>query len=200
MPRCKQCRRYARAWLRFGDVLSWAQVELHRGGRGDQVGEQGSTGDMRGARREHGRAPSVGPWLQHPHRAPRLLPAGGCYQMAVSLLQSALWDSGYLVCHGFKPHGKQNVSALSMPGHDSSGPCFSAVAVCHEGGNPGTAPLRFLPSVFLPAVPPPFAGKGKSCCRPSSQCRRSGAAPGGSGEAGGGCPLLPAPCSAQQGC
>lgn len=58
----------------------------------------------------------------------------------------------------------------------------------------------FCPRVFLPAVPPPFAGKGKSCCRPSSQCHRSGAAPGGSGEAGGGCPLLPAPCSAQQGC
>lgn len=155
---------------------------------------------MRGAQREHGRAPSAGPWLQHPHRAPRLLPAGGCYQMAVSLLQSALWDSGYLVCHGFKPHGKQNVSALSMPGHDSSGPCFSAVAACHEGGNPGTAPLRFLPSRVPAGCAASLCREGEIVLLPQLPVPLLWGSARGLGEAGGGCPLLPAPCSAQQGC
>lgn len=128
---------------------------------------------------------------------PRLLPAGGCYQMAVSLLQSALWGSGYVVCHGFKPHGKQNVSALSMPGHDSPlrdhAPQPWPLATREE-----TRALllsAFCPRVFLLVVPPPFAGKGKSRRHPSSQCRHCGAVPGGSGEAGGGCSLLAAPLS-----
>lgn len=153
---------------------------------------------MRGAQREHGRAPSAGPWLQHPHRAPRLLPAGGCYQMAVSLLQSALWDSGYLVCHGFKPHGKQNVSALSMPGHDSSGPCFSAVAACHEGGNPGTAPLRFLPSRVPAGCAASLCREGEIVLLPQLPVPLLWGSARGLGEAGGGLPSAPCPllCSA----
>lgn len=95
------------------------------------------------------------------------------------VLPSAGPGSGYAVCHGFKLHGKQTVSALGVPGHDAlpQQHCSQKRLFIVQGGN-----LHPAPSCCFSALPvlgrERWCGSSASAASPGTRGRLCQRAPG----------------------